>query len=163
MALTDIKVRTTKSQEKAFKLSDEKGLFLYVIPNGGKYWRFKYRYIGKEKLLALGVYPDVSLALARERRDEARKLLATEIDPGEHRKVMKTASADRAANSFELVAREWFAKHSSTWVARNADKIIRRLERDVFPWLGAKPIAEITPPDLLTLPAKEARVIYQTY
>jgi integrase len=150
MALTDVKVRTTKSQEKAFKLSDEKGLFLYVTPNGGKYWRLKYRYLGKEKLLALGVYPDVTLALARERRDDARKLLATEIDPGEHRKVMKTATADRAANSFELVAREWFAKHSSNWVASHTDKIIRRLERDIFPWLGAKPIAEITPPDLLT-------------
>ncbi len=89
------------------------------------------------------------MALARERRDEARKLLATDIDPGEHRKVMKTASTDRAANSFELVAREWFAKHSSNWAASHADKIIRRLERDVFPWLGAKPVAEITSPDLL--------------
>ena len=149
MALTDVKVRTTKSQEKAFKLSDEKGLFLYVTPNGSKYWRLKYRYQGKEKLLALGVYPDVTLPLARERRDDARKLLATDIDPGEHRKVMKTATANRATNSFELVAREWFAKHSSNWVASHADKIIRRLERDVFPWLGAKPVVEITPPDLL--------------
>lgn len=151
MALTDVKVRTTKSREKAFKLSDEKGLFLYVTPNGSKYWRLKYRYQGKEKLLALGVYPDVSLAFAREQRDDARKLLASDIDPGEHRKVMKTATADRAANSFELVAREWFVKHSSNWVVSHADKIIRRLERDVFPWLGAKPIAEITPPDLLSV------------
>lgn len=151
IALTDVKVRTAKSQEKAYKLSDEKGLFLYITQNGSKYWRFKYRYLGKEKLLALGVYPDVSLALARERRDDARKLLASDIDPGEHRKVMKSASSDRAANSFELVAREWFAKHSSNWVASHADKIIRRLERDVFPWLGAKPIAEITASDLLAI------------
>ncbi|MDA9271972.1 integrase arm-type DNA-binding domain-containing protein [bacterium] len=151
MALTDVKVRATKSQEKAFKLSDEKGLFLYVTTNGGKYWRFKYRYSGKEKLFALGVYPDVSLALAREKRDEARKLLASGIDPGEHRKAMKTATIDRAANSFELVAREWFAKHSPNWVSSHADKIIRRLERDIFPWLGAKPIAEITAPDLLAI------------
>ncbi len=151
MSLTDVKVRTTKSQEKAFKLSDEKGLFLFVTPNGGKYWRLKYRYQSKEKLLALGVYPDVSLAVAREKRDDARKLLASDIDPGEHRKVMKTATADRAANSFELVAREWFTKHSSNWVASHADKIIRRLERDVFPWLGAKPVAEITAPDLLAV------------
>ena len=151
MALTDVKVRTAKSQEKAYKLSDEKGLFLYIMQSGSKYWRLKYRYLGKEKLLALGVYPDVSLALARERRDEARKLLASDIDPSEHRKVMKTASSARAANSFELVAREWFAKHSSNWVASHSDKIIRRLERDVFPWLGAKPIAEITASDLLAI------------
>ncbi|ARH01342.1 Arm DNA-binding domain-containing protein [Legionella micdadei] len=107
MALTDVKVRTAKPQEKAYKLSDEKGLFLYLTPNGSKYWRLKYRYLGKEKLLALGVYPDVSLALARERRDDARKLLANKIDPCEYRKVMKTASTERALNSFELVAREW--------------------------------------------------------
>lgn len=118
MALTDVKVRTTKSQEKAFKLSDEKGLFLYVTPNGSKYWRLKYRYQGKEKLLALGVYPDVTLALARERRDDARKLLATNIDPGEHRKVMKTATANRATNSFELVAREWFDIGSDFWTKK---------------------------------------------
>jgi integrase len=99
--------------------------------------------------LALGVYPDVSLAFARDQRDDARKLLANDIDPGAHRKVMKTATADRAANSFELVAREWFTKHSSNWVASHSDKIIRRLERDIFPWLGGKPVAEITAPDLL--------------
>ena len=151
MSLTDPKVRTAKSKEKAYKLSDEKGLFLYVATNGSKYWRLKYRYQGKEKLLALGVYPDVSLALARDRRDDARKLLALDVDPSEHRKVMKTASADRAANSFELVAREWFVKHSTNWVASHKDKIIRRLERDVFPWLGAKPVAEITSPDLLAV------------
>ena len=151
MALTDVKVRTAKPKEKAYKLSDEKGLFLYLTPNGSKYWRLKYRYLGKEKLLALGVYPDVSLALARERRDDARKLLANKIDPGEYRKVMKTASTERALNSFELVTREWFAKHSQNWVASHADKIIRRLERDIFPWLGSKPVAEITAPDLLAV------------
>lgn len=149
MPLTDITVRTAKGKDKAYKLSDEKGLYLYVTPSGKKYWRLKYRYNGKEKLLALGVYPEVSLSLARDRRNDARKLKASEIDPGEHRKVMKTASANRATNSFELVAREWFAKHSVNWVASHADKIIRRLERDIFPWLGAKPISEITPPDLL--------------
>ncbi|OGV48939.1 MAG: integrase [Legionellales bacterium RIFCSPHIGHO2_12_FULL_42_9] len=151
MALTDVKVRTAKTQEKAYKLSDEKGLFLYITQNGSKYWRLKYRYLSKEKLLALGVYPDVSLASARERRDDARKLLASDIDPGEHRKVMKSASSDRAANSFELVAREWFAKHSPNWALSHADKVIRRLELNVFPWLGANPVAEITAPELLTV------------
>ena len=106
MALTDVKVRTAKSQEKAYTLSDEKGLFLHITQNGSKYWRLKYRYLSKEKLLALGVYPDVSLALALERRDEARKLLASNIDPSVQRKVMRIASVNRAANSFELVARE---------------------------------------------------------
>ncbi|MFT4058465.1 MAG: integrase arm-type DNA-binding domain-containing protein [Legionella sp.] len=149
MALTDAKARTAKAKEKPYKLSDEKGLFLYVTTNGSKYWRLKYRFQGKEKLLALGVYPDVSTALAHERRDDARKLLAMDIDPGEHKKVMKTAAADRAANSFELVAREWFVKHKPNWVNSHADKIIQRLERDIFPWIGDKPISEITPPLLL--------------
>ena len=106
MPLSDIKIRTAKPQEKAYKLFDEKGLFIYLTPNGSKYWRLKYRFHGKEKLLALGVYPDVSLALAREKRDDARKLLASDIDPSTHRKVIKNATIDRAANSFELVTRE---------------------------------------------------------
>lgn len=149
MALTDVKVRTTKSQEKAFKLSDEKGLYLYVTPNGSRYWRMKYRFGGKEKLLALGIYPDVSLAKAREKRDEARKLLADNVDPGEHRKIMKKVDGDRLTNGFEIVAREWFIKHSANWVKSHGDKIIQRFERDIFPWIGNKPISEVTPPILL--------------
>lgn len=149
MALTDVKVRTTKSQEKAFKLSDEKGLYLYVTPNGSRYWRMKYRFGGKEKLLALGIYPDVSLAKAREKRDEARKLLADNIDPGEHRKIMKKVDGDRLTNSFEIVTREWFVKHSANWVKSHGDKTIQRFERDIFPWIGNKPVSEVTPPTLL--------------
>jgi integrase len=149
MALTDVKVRTTKSQEKAFKLSDEKGLYLYVTPNGSRYWRMKYRFGGKEKLLALGIYPDVSLAKAREKRDDARKLLADNVDPGEHRKIMKKVDGERLTNSFEIVTREWFIKHSANWVKSHGDKIIQRFERDIFPWIGNKPISEVTPPTLL--------------
>jgi integrase len=126
-------------------------LFLLVQPNGAKYWRLAYRYVGKQKTLALGVYPDVSLKDARQRRDDARKLLADDIDPGENRKAIKAAKSDRAANSFEVVAREWFSKKSPGWAASNSNKIIQRLENDAFPWLGSRPIAEITPPELLKI------------
>jgi integrase len=155
MALTDTAVRNAKAEDKPRKLADEKGLFLLVTPtgnkSGGKWWRLKYRYAGKEKMLSLGIYPDVPLKLARERRDEARRLLAEGIDPGEHRKIAKAAKLERAANSFEAVAREWYAKYSATWVASHGERIIRRLERDVFPWLGGRATAEIKPPELLAV------------
>lgn len=149
MPLTDTAIRTAKPGDKPLKLTDEKGLFLLIAPAGGKWWRFRYRYDGKHKMLSMGIYPEVPLKLARERRDEARRLLAEGIDPGEHRKATKNMQADRAANSFEAVAREWFAKYSTTWVPSHSERIIRRLERDVFPWLGNKPIAEVNAPALL--------------
>ena len=151
MPLTDTAVRNAKPGDKPVKIFDERGLFLVVTPAGGKWWRLRYRFDGKEKLLSLGVYPDVGLKDARDRRDEARKLLANAIDPGENRKVQKAARVERSANSFEVVAREWFAKNRETWAASHADKIIKRLENDVFPWLGGKAIAEITAPDVLTV------------
>jgi integrase len=151
MALTDTSIRNAKPKEKAYKLADERGLFMLVHPNGGRYWRFKYRFEGKEKLLALGVYPDVPLKDARERRDDARKQVAAGIDPSLQRKAQKATKEFGAANSFEAVAREWFAKHSPNWVASHADKIIRRFEKDVFPWLGSRPIARITAPELLAV------------
>lgn len=104
---------------------------------------------GKEKRLSLGVYPDVSLKDARERRDDARKLLANDIDPSENRKAAKAAQVERAGNSFEVIAREWYAKHSPNWSANHGDRIIRRLERDIFPWIGGAPITEIAAPRLL--------------
>ncbi|MBS1196856.1 MAG: integrase family protein [Proteobacteria bacterium] len=149
MPLSDTPIRAAKPTEKPYKLPDEKGLFLLVCPSGSKYWRQKYRYGGKEKMLAHGVYPDISLKEARERRDAARKLLANDIDPGENKKVQKAAKLERSANSFEVIAREWFAKHKPNWAISHADKIIARLENDIFPWLGGKPIAEITAPDIL--------------
>jgi len=149
MPLTDTAIRNAKPAEKTKKLFDGGGLYLEVAPGGGKWWRVKYRFGGKEKRLSLGVYPDVSLKDARERRDEVRKLLANEIDPGENRKAKKATKVERAANSFEVVAREWFAKHSPNWSDNHADRIIRRLERDIFPWIGGKPIADITAPQLL--------------
>lgn len=149
MPLTDTAIRNAKPHATPYRLADERGMYLEVAPAGGKWWRLKYRIGGKEKRLSLGVYPDVSLAVARERRDAARKLVADGVDPSENRKAQKAAKTERAANSFETIAREWYAKFAPGWVTGHGDKIIRRLERDIFPWVGAKPIAEVTAPDLL--------------
>jgi len=151
MPLTDVVVRNIKQTGKTCKLSDERGLYLEVSPTGSKWWRLKYRFEGKEKRLALGVYPDVGLKDARDSREAARKLLASGVDPGEHRKAQKLARNEQAANSFEVVAREWFAKYATTWAASHSDKTIRRLERDVFPWIGNRPICDIHAPEILTV------------
>lgn len=151
MPLTDTAIRNAKPRAKLYKLFDERGLFLLVSPSGGKWWRLKYRFDGKEKLLSLGVYPDVSLKDARELRDEARKRLAKGIDPSQHRKAQNSARADRSANSFEVVAREWFAKYSPGWADTHSSRIMSRLEGDVFPWIGGRPIAELIAPELLTV------------
>ena len=151
MPLTDTAIRNAKPGPKPIRMFDGGGLYLEVAPSGGKWWRFKYRFGGKEKRLSLGVYPDVGLKEARERRDEARKLLAGDIDPGENRKAKQAAQADRAANSFEVVAREWFAKFGPTWSPSHGDRIIRRLERDIFPWIGGRPVADVTAPELLAV------------
>lgn len=151
MPLTDTAVRNIKPGVKSIKLFDERGLYLEISPSGGKWWRLKYRFDSKEKRISLGVYPDVSLKDARDRRDEARKLLANGVDPSENRKAIKSTKMDRAANSFEVVGREWFTKYSPTWTSNHGDRIIRRLERDIFPWIGGRPIAEITAPELLAV------------
>lgn len=150
MPLTDTAIRAAKPCKKPIKLSDEKGLYLLLNPSGSRWWRMDYRFSGKRKTLSMGVYPDVGLKEARERRDIARKQLTNDIDPAEHRKLNKSAKLDRAVNSFEVVAREWFTKHSPNWEPSHADKIIQRLGKDIFPWLGARPIAEIAAPELLT-------------
>jgi len=151
MPLTDTAIRNAKIAEKPLRLFDGNGLYLEVSPTGGKWWRLKYRYAGKEKRLSLGVYPEVSLRAARTRRDDARKLLAEGVDPSENRKALKTARAGRAANSLEVIAREWYGKYSATWVENHGNRIIRRFERDIFPWIGERPIAEITAPELLAV------------
>ena len=150
MPLSDIAIRKAKPSDKVQRLFDGGGLYLEISPAGGKLWRQKYRVAGKEKRLAHGTYPEVSLADAREKRDAARKLLASGVDPGEHKKAVKAAGEERAANSFEIVAREWFAKQKGAWVASHADKILMRLENYIFPWLGARPVADITAKELLT-------------
>lgn len=149
MALTNTAIRNAKPREKAYRLFDGKGLYLEISPKGGKWWRLKYRFNGKEKRISLGVYPDISLKDARDSRDDARKLLAKEIDPSENRKAKKATKVERAANSFEVITREWFAKHAPNWSSGHADRIIRRFERDIFPWIGGKPIADITAQQLL--------------
>ncbi len=149
MPLTDVKVRNTKPTDKPQRLWDGGGLYLEVSPAGGKLWRFKYRVAGKERLLALGKYPAVTLHEARERRDAARKSLTNGIDPGEQRKTEKREAAGKAANSFEAVAREWYEKQAKVWVTHHAADVLRRLEANLFPELGDRPIAEITAPDLL--------------
>ncbi len=157
MPLNDVGIKNAKpgitprgtATTKPYKIADSGGMYLEVAPSGGKWWRYRYRFLGKEKRISLGVYPDVPLKKARERRDEARRLLADGVDPGENRKAMHAAGVDRAANSFEVVAREWFAKFEPQWAATHSSKIIRRLELDVFPWLGARPVAEIAAPEVL--------------
>lgn len=163
MALTDIKVRSAKGHEKPYKLSDEKGLHLLVNPSGTKLWRLSYRFLGKQKTLAIGVYPDVSLANAREKRDEARKLLANDVDPGEVKKAQKASRLDRAANSFEIVSRRWHQKGEAEWSPSYSKKVIQLLERDLFPWLGNKPVADLEAPDFLAVARRlEARGIVDT-
>lgn len=154
MALTDIQVRTVKPKGKDYKLTDGEGLFLLVATSGGKRWRFKYRFGGKEKLLALGTYPDVSLLEARNKLREARNMLANGIDPGADRKARKEIQAEETeakGNTFEAVAREWHKKFSGQWSPGHAETTMERLKRDVFPWLGEKPVSEIKPPDILAI------------
>jgi integrase len=144
MKLTDTAIKKSKPEARAFKMTDGGGLFLLVQPSGSKYWRLAYRFEGKQKLLALGVYPDVPLVLARERREEARKLLAAGVDPSENRKAAKAARLERAENNFEVITREWLASHMKNKAPSHREKVIRRFELYIFPWLGGKPVADIT-------------------
>jgi integrase len=148
--LSDMKVQKAKSKDKPVTLFDGGGLFLMVTPTGGKLWRFKYRFDGKEKKLAFGSYPEISLLDARQKRDEARKQLAKGIDPGAIRKAQKQAKTE-ITETFEIIAREWHERFKSNWTTEYASKIMSRLEGDVFPYIGAKPIKEIKAPELLTV------------
>ena len=152
MATTDKLAATAvtgaKARGKPYKLFDGGGLYLLVRTDGSRYWRLKYRVDGKEKLISLGVYPDISLKRARELRDAARKLIRTGSDPSEHRQTEKANRRSAAENTVEAVAREWFAKKSRTWAKNNATIVIRRLENDVFPEIGRDAISKITGPVL---------------
>lgn len=148
MSLTDTKIRNAKPQDKQYKIFDRDGLFMIIAPSGGKWWRFKYRFGGKEKLLSLGTYPEIGLANARSLRDRGREQVAAGIDPGQQRKAIKASKAE-AENTFEVVAREWHTKFTPTWSKKHADTIISRLENNVFPWLGTRPINNIKAPSLL--------------
>lgn len=149
MALTELEIKKSKSTEKPYKMADSGGLFLLVHPNGGKYWRLAYRFAGKQKTLSVGVYPDVTLAEARERREQARKLLANDVDPSEVKRIEKQQREIISSNSFEAVARDWFDRHLSKKAETTKAKVISRMERFVLPYIGKRPISEITAPDIL--------------
>lgn len=144
MALTNKEILASKGKDKPYKITDGNGLFLLVNSTKSKWWRFSYRFDGKQKLLSIGVYPDVSLKDARERLYEARKLLSAGVDPGENRKAIKLAKAEEGANTFEVIAREWIGKQATLWTHTNKTKVTQRLVKDVFRWLGARPITDIT-------------------
>ena len=163
MPLTDVKIRNAKPQAKPYKLADSGGLFLLVQPTGGKWWRYKYRFATKEKLLALGAYPDVSLADARERHAQARKALAAGKDPSEVKQEAKRIVILKGENSFEVVARAWHKSRGNAWTENYAGKVLSSLERDVFPKIGHRPIADITAPELLSmLRVVESRGVLET-
>jgi integrase len=148
--LSDAACKNVTSEGRAIrKLSDGGGLYLWVYPDGRKYWRLRYWQAGKEKSLSLGVYPVVGLKDARARRDEQRKLLNANLDPSAERKVAKLKSKLAAENSFEAVAREWYSKQVHTWVAHHASDVLRRLESNLFPEIGRRPIGDIEAPELL--------------
>lgn len=158
MPLTIVKLKSIKPQKKAFKLFDGEGMFLYVTPEGKMYWRLKYRYAGKEKLLAIGVFPKTGLKEARELRDEAKNLLKQGKDPSELRKIEKIKKSLSPEYNFEAVAREWHKNNREKWSEKHAENILRKLETDIFLKLGHRDIREITAPELLSvLRAVEAR------
>jgi len=154
MSLSDTAIRRAVVRNRPYKLYDAGGLFLLVMPSGGKWWRFKYRFNKKEKLLSLGTYPDISLKMARERRDQERKKLVERIDPAINRKAVKAAWQDGQANTFEVVAREWVDKQSAIWTPANVKKVIARgvfpkqialgdravgwIEQEIDAWLAAR-------------------------
>ena len=161
--LTDAAVRRAKPGAHAIRLFDGGGMYLEVAPSGGKWWRHKFRFGGKEKLLSLGIYPQISLSEARKRRQAARELLAKGIDPSAVRKAEKAAPANLAADSFEVVAREFLVVKIEEWSGPHSTRWLQRLEHDVFPWLGAQSLASITAPMLLqVLRRVEARGVRET-
>ena len=160
--LSDTKIRAIKRAEKPQKFFDGGGLFLFVTPTGGKLWRLKYRFGGMEKLSSLGAYPQISLAEARQKRDQALAMIANGVDPGETKKAQKAAGTEET-ETFEVIAREWHTKFSPSWATSHGGKIFRRLELYVFPWLGNKPIKLITAPELLTVLRRiEAKGVLET-
>jgi integrase len=161
--LTDVEIKKAKPKEKKYKLTDGGGLYLLITPTGGKLWRMDYRFDGKRKELSLKTYPEVSLSDARKKRDSAREQVAAGIDPGKARKADNAAKVAETVNTFETIAREWHTKNYSSWVPAHGDQILRRLEKDIFPAIGARPIAELKAADILkALQSIEARKAIET-
>lgn len=162
LPLTDIQVKNAKPKAKEYKLSDGGGLHLLITPSGGKLWRFKYRFAGVEKRLTFKTYPEVSLADARHRRDDARKLIANGVDPAS---IIKAQKEEKVVSetTFEKVAREWFSKNEPVWSDSHCKTVKSRLERDVYPIIGARAIAEITRGEVIALIRRvEARGVIET-
>lgn len=150
MALTVVQVKNAKPKEKPYKLADERGLYLLINPNGSKLWKFKYRFAALEKKLSLGAFPTVTLAAARDAREEAKKQLSKNIDPGVLKNSIKRSTKAAAENSFEAIAREWHAKFNNKWGKSHRERILIRLEQNIFPWIGRRPVSEVTAPEILS-------------
>jgi integrase len=151
MVLTDLEIRNAKADGKRIRLYDGDGLYLEVSPSGGKWWRLKYRFQGKDRRLSLGVHPRVNLKKARERRLEAQNLLDAGVDPAERKRATQAGALASQGNTFEVIARDFLKRVSASWATKHASNVIARFERDIFPWLGKRPITAITPPELLTM------------
>ncbi|MCG3464004.1 tyrosine-type recombinase/integrase [Xenorhabdus bovienii] len=151
MKLTDLAIKRAKPKEKAYTLADSNGLSLLIDTNGSKGWRYRYQYAGKTKMISLGVYPVVTLTEARTKRDEARKLVANGINPSEARKAEKISTANLIENTFENIANEWYEKRTDRWSASYAEEMMETFEKDVFPYIGKRPIAEIKPMELMAV------------
>ncbi|EBG0414892.1 DUF4102 domain-containing protein [Salmonella enterica subsp. enterica serovar Typhimurium] len=151
MKLTARQISTAKPTEKPYKLADGGGLYLLVNPNGSRYWRMKYRYAGKEKLLSIGVYPDVTLAEARDKRTQAKRILAAGDDPSEVKQAEREAKNLAVNNSFELLALEWHEHKKPNWSSGYADDILEYLRKDIFPYIGKKAITDIKPMTMLSV------------
>jgi hypothetical protein len=149
MALDALTVKASKPKEKRYRLYDANSLYLEITPKGGKLWRLKYRYAGKEKLLSLGAFPNISLKNARVLKNDAKKQLANDLDPGELKKELKQSKLAAAQNNFEAITREWIYKNRNKWSKSNTAHVISRFERDVFPLIGRYGIANVTAPQLL--------------
>jgi integrase len=149
MPLTDIIVKNAKPKDKQYKLTDERGLRLVVHPNGSKYWQMKYRHLGKEKTLSFGIYPEISLKEARNKRDDARKQISDNLDPSQEKKLKKIQQHINADNSFENIALEWHERNFEKWKPRHANYILKRLKADIIPEIGFRPINQINAPELL--------------
>ena len=149
MSLTNLQVKQAKPKDKAYKLSDSKGMYLHINPKGQKYWRMDYRYGGKRKTLALGVYPDISLTDARERRDNAKQQLQNDIDPADVKRAVKLAKTQAQENNFQSVALEWLEKEKPNWVTGHVVRVERLLKKELFPHIGKRDIGKITSPELL--------------
>jgi integrase len=163
MALTNIQVKQAKAQNKPYKLTDGKGMYLYVTIKSQKYWRLDYRFGGKRKTLALGVYPEVSLADARARCNDAKKQVSNDLDPNDIKRIAKVTKTQSQENSFKALALEWFAQRQSPWSESHRERVDRMLHKELFPQLGRRPVGEITSPELLScLRLIEARGVLET-